>query len=157
MIYNTVEEFVASLNEDEHFVITSGGFDPIHIGHVRCIRESAAIANEKGCSFAVIVNGDGFLKRKKGKGFMPLAERLEIVAAIKGVDYAVGWEDNTQTVSGAIDLIKPDFFTKGGDRAAPEDIPEWETCERVGCEVIFNVGGGKIQSSSELIKNSKVD
>ena len=69
--------------------------------------------------FVVIVNGDGFLYRKKGYAFMPHHERMEIVAGIEGVDYVVGWDDGTQTVTGAIEILKPDYFTKrhGGDGA----------------------------------------
>ena len=48
-------------------------------------------------------------------------------------------------------MLKPNYFTKGGDRASPEDIPEWDICQEVGCKVLFNVGGKKIQSSSWLV------
>ena len=86
---------------------------------------------------------------------MPAAERAEIIAGIRGVDAAIIWDDGGQTVIGAIAVLKPTYFTKGGDRAAPEDIPEWDICEEVGCKVIFNVGGGKVQSSSWLIGGAK--
>lgn len=132
-------------------VVTSGGFDPLHVGHLRCIQEAKYL----GRVLVVIVNGDGFLLRKKRYQFMPLADRMEIVDSIKGVDFVVDWDDGTQFVSGAIELIKPDKFAKGGDRAKPEDIPEWDVCQKVDCEVVFNVGGGKIRSSSELVKNAK--
>lgn len=82
------------------------------------------------------------------------AERAEIIAGIRGVDAAIIWDDGGQTVIGAIEKLKPTFFTKGGDRAAPEDIPEWDICQQVGCEVLFNIGGEKIQSSSWLIENA---
>ncbi len=134
--------------------MTSGGFDPLHVGHLRCILETVEMAEDDGGYVAIIVNGDGFLERKKGKPFMPAAERAEIVAGIRGVDAAIIWDDGGQTVIGAIAALKPNFFTKGGDRAAPEDIPEWQICQEVGCKVIFNVGGGKVQSSSWLIKGA---
>ena len=86
---------------------------------------------------------------------MAAAERAEIIAGIRGVDAAIIWDDGGQTVIGAIAALRPTFFTKGGDRAAPEDIPEWDICEEVGCQVIFNVGGGKVQSSSWLIKGAE--
>ncbi len=132
-------------------VATSGGFDPLHVGHLRCLLE----ASKLGGTLVVIVNGDGFLERKKRYKFMPVEDRMEIIDGIKGVDIVIPWDDGTQFVSGAIDLIKPDIFAKGGDRAEPKDIPEWDTCQRVGCEVVFNVGGGKIRSSSELVANSR--
>lgn len=135
-------------------VATSGGFDPLHVGHLRCVLE----AKELGKTLIVIVNGDGFLMRKKRYQFMPCADRMEILDGIRGVDYVVDWDDGSQFVSGAIALIKPDYFAKGGDRAEPKDIPEWETCQDAGCQVVFNVGGGKIRSSSELVEQArKVD
>jgi len=132
--------------------LTSGGFDPLHIGHVRCILETTEMADADGGYVIVIVNGDGFLKRKKGGAFMPEEERAEIISGLRGVDAVLIWDDGTQNVIGAIEDLKPTYFTKGGDRAKPEDIPEWEICKDIDCEVMFNVGGGKIQSSSSLLR-----
>ena len=159
-VYNNVEEFLKEMwCDDCPIYMTSGGFDPLHVGHLRCILETAERADADGGYVVVIVNGDGFLNRKKGKPFMTEKERAEIIAGIRGVDAVVIWDDGGQTVTGAIAALKPNFFTKGGDRAAPNDIPEWDICQEVGCEVVFNVGGGKVQSSSWLIgeaeKNAK--
>lgn len=142
---------------DIKVVATSGGFDPLHVGHMRCLLGSVDI--KKKCSpeslFIVIANADGFLLNKKGFVFMPENERLEILHGIKGVDHVVPWFDGTQTCVGAISAIKPDFFTKGGDRTSRENIPESDVCDAVGCDIIFNVGGGKIQSSSWLVGKNK--
>ena len=73
------------------------------------------------------------------------------------VDDVVGWDDGSQTVTGAIEKIKPDYFTKGGDRNNAENVPEFDMCKKIGCEVVFNVGGAKIQSSSDLIANYEND
>jgi len=132
--------------------MTSGGFDPLHIGHARCILETTEMADADGGYVIVVVNGDGFLERKKGGAFMPEEERAEIIAGLRGVDAVLIWDDGTQNVIGAIEKLKPTYFTKGGDRAAPEDIPEWGICQEIGCDVLFNVGGGKIQSSSWLLR-----
>lgn len=132
--------------------MTSGGFDPLHIGHARCILETTDMADTDGGYVIVVVNGDGFLERKKGGAFMPECERAEIIAGLRGVDAVLIWDDGTQNVIGAIKKIKPTYFTKGGDRAEPKDIPEWEICQEIDCEVMFNVGGGKIQSSSWLLR-----
>jgi len=70
---------------------------------------------------------------------------------LRGVDYVVGWDDGSQTVEGAIEELEPDVFTKGGDRTDASNVPEWEVCARLGCEIRFGVGGGKIQSSSWLV------
>jgi D-beta-D-heptose 7-phosphate kinase/D-beta-D-heptose 1-phosphate adenosyltransferase len=137
---------------------TSGGFDPLHVGHLRCIQHTARMCQggpkgrgEAGI-FVVIVNGDGFLYRKKGYAFMPHHERMEIVAGIEGVDYVLGWDDGSQTVTGAIESLGPKYFTKGGDRDSSENVPEFDLCEKINCAVMFNIGGGKIRSSSELAK-----
>lgn len=138
---------------NEKLIVTSGGFDPMHVGHLRCLLESSEFSRKLGPKFklAVIVNGDGFLLRKKGYAFMPEAERLEIIAGVRGVDYVVPWDDGGQTVTGALEILKPFAFTKGGDRDAAANVPEFELCEKIGCKVIFNIGGGKIQSSSTLV------
>lgn len=133
-------------------VATSGGFDPVHIGHLRCIQETVDLAKSVRGITVVIVNGDGFLTRKKGKPFMSHDERMEIIAGLEGVDYVVGWDDGSQTVTGCLEILKPAFFTKGGDRSDPENVPEYPTCQKIGCEIKFGVGGkDKVQSSSDLI------
>lgn len=138
---------------NERLVVTSGGFDPMHVGHLRCLLESAAFARQSGhkIRLAVIVNSDGFLIRKKGYAFMPAQERMEIIAGVSGVNYVVPWDDGSQTVTGALAILKPFAFTKGGDRDAEANVPEFDLCREVGCNVIFGVGGGKIQSSSQLV------
>ena len=150
-IYNSPEELLA-MPRFRTCVATSGGFDPLHVGHLRCIQRSCEIARQRGASVVVIVNGDGFLQRKKGFAFMPLEERMEIIAGLAGVDAVVPWDDGTQFVTGALEILRPVVFTKGGDRDSAENVPEFDLCERIGCKVEFGVGGGKIQSSSDLVK-----
>ena len=150
-------------NERDIFM-TSGGFDPIHVGHVRCIQETAKMARNPGVYphshtglVVVVVNADSFLIRKKGYAFMPCRERMEIIDAIKGVDFVVPWEtDEDQTVIGALGLLKPKFFTKGGDRFDASTIPEWQICQEINCQIITGVGGEKVQSSSTLVEESRV-
>lgn len=160
-IHKSPEEFLnyirvhSSSLDNTPIITTSGGFDPLHVGHLRCLLESAKIAREKRGVFVVIANNDEFIRRKKGKYFMPEDERVEILHGIKGVDHVVLWGDETQNCNGAIELIRPAYFTKGGDRTSLNGVPEGPTCERVGCEIIFGVGGGKIQSSSWLIEESQ--
>ncbi len=134
--------------------VTSGGFDPLHAGHVRCILSSAELAD----ILIVVVNGDNFLLRKKKYVFMPLAERMEIIASLRGVDHVVAWDDGTQFVAGALAILKPDLFTKGGDRSTIESIAECErkVCGEIGCRIVLGVGGNtKSQSSSALVKGSQ--
>jgi len=136
-------------------VVTSGGFDPMHVGHLRCLQESAALASAHNRPLVVIVNSDGFLMRKKGFSFMPHAERMEIIAGVRGVDFVVGWDDGSQTVTGALGILHPLIFTKGGDRDSEQNVPEFVLCGELGCHVYFGVGGGKIQSSSDLVKATR--
>ena len=84
------------------------------------------------------------------------AERMEIVAGLKGVDYVVGWDDGSQTVTGALELIKPNIFCKGGDRSEIHAVPEFDLCNQISCKVMLGIGGkNKIQSSTELINGIK--
>jgi len=157
-IFSSVQDLrkFASMNGIE-LVATSGGFDPMHVGHLRCLQETAVVANKWSVNarVAVIVNGDGFLNRKKGYAFMPEAERLEIIAGVSGVDYVVPWDDGGQTVTGALEVLSPVLFTKGGDRDSSQNVPEFDLCQRIGCKVLFGIGGGKIQSSSDLVRAIK--
>tara|TARA_A200000159_G_scaffold163460_1_gene189769 strand:- start:5327 stop:5812 length:486 start_codon:yes stop_codon:yes gene_type:complete len=159
-VYNNIKEYLDDKernNDTTPVYTTCGGFDPLHIGHLRCILETAEMAADNDAKAVIVVNGDGFLTRKKGKPFMKQEERAEIIAGIRGVSAAVIWDDGSQTCVGAIEGIKPVVFTKGGDRAKPEDIAEWDICQQINCDVVFNVGGGKIQSSSWLTKGSNND
>lgn len=141
-------------------VLTSLPGDPIHVGHIRLLLHSAIIATHEFRHFVVLVNDDEFLMRKKGYVFMTLAERMEIIAAVRGVDYVAPWSSPTQFVDEAIRLIKPRYFTKGGDRSSPAQIAPCElaACSEVGCEILYGVGGSeKVQSSSWLVdrKNNR--
>lgn len=158
-----LKNFLGERSNERPIYMTSGGFDPVHIGHVRCIQGTAALAGDRDGHFpsmkglvVVVVNADSFLERKKGYAFMPLAERMEIINAIKGVDFVVPWETSgDQTVCEAIKELSPAFFTKGGDRFDASTIPEWEICQQIGCEILTGIGGSKIQSSSSLVSRSK--
>ena len=126
-------------------VVTSGGFDPIHPGHISCIIES----KKYGDTLVVIVNGDAFLAAKKGRPFQDLQTRSLIVSGITGVDYVIPFEiKGDQSVSKALEAIRPDVFTKGGDRADKASLPEWETCKKNHIEIAFGVGADKKWSSS---------
>jgi cytidyltransferase-like protein len=130
-------------------VATSGGFDPIHPGHISCIIDS----KKYGDTLVVIVNGDAFLEAKKGRPFQNLETRSMIVSGLRKVDYVVPFEiKGDQTVSKALAVLKPHIFTKGGDRVDPKSIPEWDTCKKHNIEVVFGVGMDKKWSSSWFLK-----
>lgn len=132
-------------------VAVSGGWDPLHVGHVRLFKE----AKKLGDKLIVILNSDRFLMKKKGYVFMPHKERKEIIKSIKYVDKVVDCIDKDQTVCKTLVKLKPDIFANGGDRTSG-NIPEEDICERLGIKMVFNVGKGKIQSSSWLVNKARV-
>jgi len=138
-------------------VAVSGGFDPVHIGHIRMIQEARAL----GDRLVVIMNNDAWLTDKKGFVFMPEAERKEILEAIAGVDEVVITDhtpgDPDRSVVRALRFVRPHVFANGGDRKPDGDpVPEVAVCEELGIEMHYSVGhGGKVQSSSELAKRAR--
>ena len=130
-------------------IAVSGGFDPIHIGHVRMIQEASKHGN-----VIVIANSDNWLLRKKGYIFMPFSERAEILMSIKGVTEVHQAYDDDNTVCMSLRDIKPDAFANGGDRKS-DNTPEMDTCAEFNIEMLWNVGGGKIQSSSTLVERRR--
>ena len=133
-------------------VVVSGGFDPIHVGHIRMILE----ASQNG-DVIVVVNSDKWLERKKGYIFMPWEERVEIIRSIRGVVDVVGADDTDNTVCEAIYRLhiagRCDIFANGGDRLI-SNTPEKKLCEQLGIEMLWGVGGDKIRSSSNLVDNA---
>ena len=97
-------------------VMVSGGFDPVHIGHVRMFNEAKKLGDE----LVVYINNDNWLRKKKGFVFMPEHERKEIIEAFKAVDRVIvsEHEENTKDMSVCMGLIKikPHIFANGGDR-----------------------------------------
>ena len=138
-------------------VMVSGGFDPVHIGHVRMFEEAKKLGDE----LVVVLNNDNWLMLKKGFVFMPEAERKEILEAFRAVDRVIlsYHKPNTTDISvcNEIESIHPDIFANGGDRKPDGDpVPEVELCKKFGIEIVYNVGyGGKVRSSSELVKSVK--
>jgi len=131
-------------------VMVSGGFDPIHIGHVRMIMEAS-----KHGDVIVIVNSDDWLYRKKGFVFMEFEQRAEILASIKGVIKVSGVDDCDATVCEAIRRLNPDIFANGGDRKK-HNTPEQTVCREMGIEMLWGVGGdNKVNSSSDLVERVK--
>ncbi len=129
-------------------VAVSGGFDPIHMGHVRLLQE----ARTHGDRLVVIVHPDSWLLRKKGFVFMPYAERREILLAITGVERVVEAIDHGEySCWETLQQLRPDVFCNGGDQThiAQKEVM---VVEQYGGRCVYGVGGGKIQSSSTLAK-----
>jgi cytidyltransferase-like protein len=130
-------------------IAVSGGFDPIHKGHVRMIREASKFGD-----VVVILNSDDWLVRKKGYNFMNFEERSYIAGSIKGATLTTGVDDTDGTVCEALKRIKPDVFANGGDRYET-NTPEMDVCKELGIEMVWNIGGEKEQSSSSLVNKIK--
>ena len=133
--------------------LITGGFDPIHIGHIRLIQEAGKIGR-----VVVGLNSDQWLKNKKGMHFMPFEERKAIVEQMQGVVLATGFNDTDGTAIDAIRVVQNMFpnesivFCNGGDRT-DKNIPEHDYCVQNQVEMRFEVGGGKANSSSWLLSN----
>ena len=142
-------------------IVISGFFNPLHIGHIDYISS----ARNLGDFLIVIVNSDDQVKIKGSVPFMNQDDRLRIIRNIKGVDRSVISIDEDgsvcQTIREEFKRLQNDpffedmIFANGGDRkegGVPEDILENE----LGIRMVYNIGGEKIQSSSDLIKKSKI-
>ena len=136
-----------------NIIVVSGGFDPIHSGHIEYLKG----AKEYGDKLIVALNSDGWLEKKKGKPFMIFNERKSILEAIQYVDEVIDFKDDKKgSCINALKKIKrlyPDdkiFFANGGDRNA-KNIPEMSIS---GIEFIFSVGGDSKKNSSSWILNN---
>ncbi len=134
-------------------VAVAGGFDPIHIGHVRHLREAARL----GDCLIVILARDDQLMMKKGFVFMPYAERKEILESVVGVKEVMENIDPDTRCIQSLRRYRPDIFAKGGETWNGANLPELEVCQELGIRVIFGVGGEKkVQSSRRLVKKAVV-
>ena len=131
-------------------IIISGGFDPIHSGHIAYLDAAAKL----GDKLIVALNSDNWLINKKGKFFMPFDERKKIIENIKKVDFVIDFEDdNNGSAINALIKVKKMYpnddiiFANGGDRNK-ENIPEMSV---EGIEFKFSVGGDDKKNSSSWI------
>jgi len=137
-------------------VLVTGGFDPLHSGHIDCFKEAKSL----GDRLIVGLNSDAWLTRKKGKSFMRFDERRSVIQSLKMVDGTVEFNDADNTSINAIEKVKLNYpndqiiFANGGDRTA-DNIPEI-----VVSDVLFKFGiGGKDKrnSSSWILNNWKTN
>ena len=137
-------------------IVLSGGFDPVHKGHLRMFRS----ASNLGHQVIVGLNSDEWLTRKKGKPFMEWDERAEILESCKWINQVLPMEDSDDT---ACDIIKQVsdkyegyniYFANGGDRGKG-NVPEMPICKDLKVVMLWGIGGGKIQSSSWLINGEE--
>ena len=131
-------------------VIATGGFDPLHSGHLEYLRCAKAI----GDTLLVGLNSDDWLTRKKGKPFLPYYEREQVIRSLKYVDNVIDFDDKDDSAVFAITKalkIYPHaniIFANGGDRKLGE-IPETRVMKKYNIMMVDGLGS-KIRSSSEL-------
>ncbi|MBQ8870652.1 MAG: adenylyltransferase/cytidyltransferase family protein [Alphaproteobacteria bacterium] len=136
------------------YYIVSGGFDPIHEGHIQMIEAAYNLSD----GVIVLVNSDMWLCRKKGKNFHSIKTRKVILEHIKGVIDVIEFDDTDETASDGIIKVRnkyPDanlVFANGGDRGK-DNIPEIEVCRAYNVGLAFGVGGDYKANSSSWILN----
>ena len=137
----------------DEIVIVSGGFDPIHSGHIKLIRE----ASEHG-SVIVLLNSDKWLQNKKGMEFLSFEERLIIMKELKNVIDVLDFDDSDKTCIDGLRKVKEKYpgykikFANGGDRNN-ETTPESLFCKENNIELLWGIGGeNKSNSSSWILK-----
>jgi cytidyltransferase-like protein len=135
-------------------VICTGGFDPLHSGHIEYLKAAKALGN----ILIVGINSDAWLERKKGRAFMPFRERQSIISNLKFVDYAIAFDDSDDSACDIIEETKINYpnskiiFANGGDRTA-KNIPEMSVTD---VDFVFGVGGkNKKNSSSWILEDYK--
>ena len=134
--------------------VVSGGFDPIHSGHIALIQAAAEKYDNK---VVVLLNSDAWLVRKKGKAFMTYAERKNILQALRQVDMVIDFDDRDNTACIGLEKLKGLIsyghivFCNGGDRTTT-NIPEMKIA---GIDFDFGIGGtNKINSSSWILRDA---
>ena len=140
----------------KNIVLITGGFDPLHSGHIAYFKAAKAL----GDILVVGVNSDSWLTRKKGSPFMPYTERASIVRNIVGVDFVIDFDDSDNSAKRAIWMVRQSYpqdkiiFANGGDRT-DENIPEMDIQDQ-NLEFVFGVGGfNKANSSSWILQEWK--
>ena len=141
---------------EKKIVLVTGGFDPLHSGHIELFNSAAKL----GSKLLIGLNSDEWLVRKKGFSFLPLFERKIIIKNLKMVHNVLSWDDSDDTAIGAITKclrkLKKDeslIFANGGDRTNI-NTPEINVLEK-NSRIIFKFGVGgflKKNSSSTILK-----
>jgi D-beta-D-heptose 7-phosphate kinase/D-beta-D-heptose 1-phosphate adenosyltransferase len=139
-------------------VILSGGFDPVHKGHIRMFKAARNMAHK----VIVGLNSDAWLVRKKKKAFMNFAERAEIISAFRDVDQVMQFNDDDETALDLLARVQRLYlecslaFGNGGDRNE-ENTPEKGFCHAYNIDMLWKLGGSKVQSSRAIISQNGND
>lgn len=150
--FHTLENLEAVLKEkrkkNKKIALVDGGFDLIHIGHIRCLKEAKKTAD----ILVVALNSDNSLKRLKGhkRPIMDEKERIRIIAAFECVDYVVVFDKGTGSIDNVLLMLKPDFLCKGSDYTV-DMVPGREAVKTYEGKIAI-MGGNKIRNISEIVK-----
>jgi rfaE bifunctional protein nucleotidyltransferase chain/domain len=142
-------EIARRKEEGKTIVLANGGFDLIHVGHVRYLQQAKAM----GDILVVALNSDSSLKVLKGPGRPLMGEvgRARIIAALACVDYVTLFAE--RTVARVLLALTPHFHCKGSDYTL-DSIPERDVVRGYGGTMAI-VGGGKVRSASQMIRAIK--
>ncbi|MCW4050688.1 MAG: adenylyltransferase/cytidyltransferase family protein [Candidatus Bathyarchaeota archaeon] len=135
-------------------IVVSGYFNPLHVGHLCLLNAASRLGDNIGVvadNLIVIVNNDKQVALKGSTLFMNEDDRVRIMRSLQVVDWVVLSIDNDLSVCETLRSLKPDIFANGGDRTK-DNIPETKVCQELGIEMIFGVGGDKVESSSKLLE-----
>ena len=144
--YRALARRLAAERGGRTVALANGCFDVLHVGHVRLLADARRHAD----LLVVALNTDASARALKGEGrpFVPLTERMEVVAALAGVDFVTSFDE--PTAGPLIDALRPEVQIKGTDRS-PDSVPEREQVERYGGRIVI-CGDPKLHSSTELGK-----
>ncbi|KKM24939.1 hypothetical protein LCGC14_1600030 [marine sediment metagenome] len=129
-------------------VLVSGGFDPLHDGHLDLLEGAAQYG-----SVIVALTSDAWLVRKKGYAFLPWLVRARILRALEPVHDVINFNDGDNSTCSALLKVLPQIFANGGDRTEA-DSREHEVCHKFGIKELFDVGGPKKVSSQGLVNDA---
>jgi rfaE bifunctional protein nucleotidyltransferase chain/domain len=144
--YHELQERLAALRQGRTLALTNGCFDLLHVGHVRLLIAASTQAE----ILVVALNTDESVRESKGEGrpLVPLEERMEILAAIEGIDYVTSFPE--ALAGDLLDALRPDVYVKGTDWTQ-ETVPEREVVTAYGGRIAI-CGDEKRHSSTEILK-----
>lgn len=140
-------------------VLVSGGFDPLHSGHIAYFEAAAQLGDELWVS----LNSDDWLARKKGRSFMPITERASIVKNLRMVDRVItDFDDSDGSASGAIHKAftlgaEHIVFANGGDRGEENTPEQLAYSSMPNVDFVFGIGGTDKKNSSSWILKSWIE
>jgi cytidyltransferase-like protein len=124
-------------------VVVSGGFDPLHRGHIRLFNEAKKLGHKLICG----LNSDKWLVRKNGQVGMNFGERAEIISSLRAVDEVISFNDDTDACINLLTRVQSLYpscsicFANGG-QMEEKNTPESGFCRAYKIDMLWNVGGG---------------